>query len=461
MKHIQIADTTLCREGKAFSFKEKLEIARQLEKLNTDVIELPEIQNSKTDILFVRTASSFVKQSVLSVAAGKTAQSVSDAIAALSNTARPRIRIELPTSPVGMEYICHKKPPKMLEWIDRVVKMAKEGCADVEFSATDATRAEREFLKDALITAVNAGATSVSVCDSAAEMLPDDFAAFVEEILSYISVPVGVRCANLNGLSAAAAILSVRRGAQIVKTNVDGGDTPLETFSSMVRNCGNNYGFTFGLRYTELNRIIGQIHRITDVAKNEKSSLSLASGSEYSIHLDKNDSREDIMSAATALGYDLSEEDQKSVYDEFLRVAEKKNIGAKELDAIIASAALQVPSTYTLESYVINSSNIITSSAQITLTRDANPVQGICMGDGPIDAAFLALEQIIGHHYELDDFQIQSVTEGKEAMGSAIVKLRNDGKLYSGTGISTDIIGASIKAYLNAVNKILYEETQA
>ena len=226
MKHIQIADTTLCREGKAFSFKEKLEIARQLEKLNTDVIELPEIQNSKTDILVVRTASSFVKQSVLSVAAGKTAQSVSDAIAALSNTAHPRIRIELPTSPVGMEYICHKKPPKMLEWIDRVVKMAKEGCADVEFSAIDATRAEREFLKDALITAVNAGATSVSVCDSAAEMLPDDFAAFVEEILSYISVPVGVRCANLNGLSAAAAILSVRRGAQIVKTNVDGGDTP-------------------------------------------------------------------------------------------------------------------------------------------------------------------------------------------------------------------------------------------
>jgi 2-isopropylmalate synthase len=349
----------------------------------------------------------------------------------------------------------------MLEWIDKVIKMAKEGCEDVEFSAIDATRAEKEFLREALTAAVNAGATSVSVCDNAAEMLPDDFAAFTEEIISYASVPVGVRCANLNGLSTAAAILSVRHGAQVVKTNVDGGDTPLETFSAMVRSCGNNYGFTFGLRYTELNRIIGQIHRITDVAKNEKSALSLAGSTDNSIHLDKNDSREDIMSAAAALGYDLSEEDQKNVYDEFLRVAEKKNIGAKELDAIIASAALQVPSTYTLESYVINSSNVITSSAQIALVRDGNLVQGICMGDGPIDAAFLTVEQIIGHHYELDDFQIQSVTEGKEAMGSAIVKLRNDGKLYSGTGISTDIIGASIKAYLNAVNKIIYEETQA
>ena len=310
MKHIQISDTTLCREGKAFSFKEKLEIARQLEKLNVDIIELPEIQNPKTDILFVRTASSFVKQSVLSVAAGKTAQSVTDAIAAVSNTAHPRIRIELPVSPVGMEYICHKKAPKMLEWIDKVIKMAKEGCEDVEFSAIDATRAEKEFLREALTAAVNAGATSVSVCDNAAEMLPDDFAAFTEEIIASVSVPVGVRCANLNGLSTAAAILSVRHGAQVVKTNVDGGDTPLETFSAMVRSCGNNYGFTFGLRYTELNRIIGQIHRITDVAKNEKSALSLAGSADNSIHLDKNDSREDIMSAAAALGYDLSEEDQ-------------------------------------------------------------------------------------------------------------------------------------------------------
>ena len=461
MKHIQIADTTLCREGKSFSFKEKLEIARQLEKLNVTMIELPEIQNPKTDILFVRTASSFVKESILSVGAGKTAESITDAIAALSGSANARIRIELPVSPVGMEYICHKKPDKMLAWIDKAIKLAKEGCSDVEFSAVDATRAEKDFLRDALTTAVDAGATSVSVCDSAAEMLPDDFAAFVEEILSYVSVPVGVRCANLNGLSAAAAILSVRCGASTVKTNVDGGDTPLETFSTMLRNCGNSYGFAFDLRYTELNRIIGQIRRITDTAKNEKNPLALAGGSDNSIRLDQNDSREDIMSAVSALGYDLTEEDQKNVYDEFLRVAEKKAIGAKELDAIVASAALQVPSTYSLKSYVVNSSNVITASAQITLLREGKPVQGICMGDGPIDAAFLAVEQIVGHHYELDDFQIQSVTEGKEAMGSAIVKLRNDGKLYSGTGISTDIIGASIKAYLNAVNKIIYEETQA
>lgn len=108
--------------------------------------------------------------------------------------------------------------------------------------------------------------------------------------------------------------------------------------------------------------------------------------------------------------------------------------------------------------YIVNTGNVLASSAQITLTKNGETIQGISMGDGPIDAAFLALEQLIGRHFELDDFQIQAVTEGKEAMGSAFIKLRSDGKLYSGNGISTDIIGASIRAYINAVNKIAYEE---
>ena len=120
-----------------------------------------------------------------------------------------------------------------------------------------------------------------------------------------------------------------------------------------------------------------------------------------------------------------------------------------------------MPDTYTLESYVVNSGNIISATAQITLVRDGEQLRGISIGDGPIDAAFLAIEQIMGHRYELDDFQIQAVTEGKEALGSAIVKLRSNGVLYSGNGISTDIIGASIRAYINAVNKIVYEEENA
>jgi 2-isopropylmalate synthase len=119
---------------------------------------------------------------------------------------------------------------------------------------------------------------------------------------------------------------------------------------------------------------------------------------------------------------------------------------------------MQVPSTYHIESYVINSGNVITATANILLGKGGEKLRGVGVGDGPIDAAFLAIEQIIGHHYELDDFQIQTVTEGRDAMGSALVKLRAGGRVYSGNGISTDIIGASIRAYISALNKIVYEE---
>ncbi len=457
MNRIQIADTTLCPQGNAYSFKEKLEIARQLEKLHVDIIELPEITGGKTDTLLVRTISAFVKESILSVAAGSSAQSIEDAAAALGNAANARIRIELPLSPVGMEYTAHKKPAAMLEWIAKAVSNACEKCADVEFCAVDATRADAEYLKAAIAAAVEAGAKTVSVCDSTGEMLPDDFAAFAGNVMENVNVPVAVKCDNKNGLAAAQAILAVRRGISCVKTDVAGVTVPLESFCSMVKNCGNTYGFESRIRYTQLHRIIKQIHWIADNAK-EASTIAVSTIDEAGIRLDAKDDKDVVIAAAAKLGYDLSDEDQQKVYEEFCRVAQKKNVGAKELDAIIASVALQVPAAYKLENYVINTGNVLAASAQIALVRDDKVLQGIGTGDGPIDAAFRTIEQIIGQHFEVDDFQIQSVTEGRGAMGSALVKLRSNGKLYSGNGISTDIIGASIRAYLSAVNKLVYEE---
>ncbi len=458
MNRIQIADTTLCPQGNAYSFKEKLEIARQLENLHVDIIELPEITGGKTDTLLVRTISAFVKESILSVAAGSTMQSIEDAAAALNNAANARIRIELPLSPVGMEYSAHKKPAAMLEWIAKAVAAACDKCADVEFCAVDATRADAEYLNKAIATAIEAGAKTVSVCDSTGEMLPDGFADFAAAVMKDVSVPVAVKCDNKNGLASAQAILAVRRGVACVKTDVQGVSVPLESFATMVKNCGNTYGFESRIRYTQLHRIIKQIHWVTDNAKDNATTVAVSGVDEAGIHLDAKDDKDVVVTAAAKLGYDLSDEDQQKVYEEFLRVAEKKNVGAKELDAIIASVALQVPATYKLENYVINTGNVLAASAQIALIREDKVLQGIGTGDGPIDAAFRTIEQIIGQHFEVDDFQIQSVTEGRGAMGCALVKLRSGGKLYSGNGISTDIIGASIRAYLSAVNKIVYEE---
>ena len=459
---MRIADRTLCRENCTFSFKEKIEICRQLEKLKVDVIELPAVENPKTDILFVRTASSFVGGCVLSVCVGMTAETFEQAAQAVSAAKHPRLRVEAPVSPVGMEYAAHKKPPKMIEWVSATVAKAREICADVEFCALDATRAEPAFLTAVLTAAAEAGATSVTVCDSTGEKMPDEFAAFVKGVTETVSIPVGVSCDDGNAMAAAAAIMAVRSGADTVKTAVEGACVSLEDFCGIIRNCGNHYGFTAGLQLTEYHRILRQISRIVAGKGMDRSAaINVATSAEAGFALDAGDDKTAVAAAVAKLGYDLSEEDTEAVYNEFVRVASKKTVGAKELEAIISGVAMQVPPTYTLVSYMVNSSggNALAASAQIVLDKKGETMQGICMGDGPIDAAFVALEQIMGCHFELDDFQIQAVTEGKEAMGSALVKLRAEGKLYAGTGISTDIIGASIRAYLNAVNKIVFEQT--
>lgn len=448
--NIKIADKTLTMKDR-FSFKEKIEIARQLEKLGVSAIEIGAMENIKTDALLIKTMAYFVKNSVLSVATVPTKQGIDEVANVLATAVNPRIRIELPVSVVGMEYSCHKKPDKMLIMIGELVAYAKTKINDVEFVAIDATRAEFEFLKEAVKVAKNAGASLVTICDTAAEMMPDEFAAFVNELQVD-----GVACENKNGLAVANAVMAVKNGANTVKTAVSN-EISLETFAGVIKNCGNNFGFSSSIKYTELNRIINQINWIMGNTKSAKSALKAAE-IEDELSLDQNDDKQTVLDTVMRLGYDLSEDDSAKVYEEFLRVAANRKVTSKELDAIVAAVALQVEPTYKLINFVVNSGNIFTASAQITMEVNGETKQGISTGDGPIDAAFHAVEQIIGCRYELDDFQIQSVTEGKGAIGQAVVKLRVNGKLYSGNGISTDIIAAAIKAYINAVNKIVYEE---
>ena len=454
MKQIKIADITLSGAKNSLSFKQKLEIARKLERLGVDIIELPELGSAKADTLLVRTISSFVKNSVLSVGATSSPDAIDRAAEALSSAAHPRIRVELPMSSAIMEYSLHKKQDKMLVYIRTMIEKAKSLCADVEFAAVDATRAEEEFLTQAVRVAVDAGACAVTLCDDAGVLLPDDFAAFVSRVTAGVSAEIGVLCSDLNSVATAAAILAVKAGADCVKTAVSGAVTPLRAFGAMLAGIRENYGVSAALRSTELHRSVDQIEWIIS----GKAKTAVREIVDDGVKLSVNDTIDTVREHVEKLGYDLSDEDISKVYEEFCRLSRKKSVGVKELDAIVASSALQVPSTYTIDSYVINSGNIITASAQITLKKGDRPATGVAVGDGPIDASFKAMEQIIGRHFELDDFSIQTVTQEKEAMGSALVRLRSGGKIYSGTGLSTDIIGASVRAYVNAVNKIVYEE---
>ncbi len=465
MQTLMISDITL-RETKseAYSFREKIEIAKQLDIMGVDVIETAEVSDSKTDTLFLHTIAPLIRKGILSAATGYTEASLLRAWNGIKEAKKPRLNIMVPTSPVQMEYICHKKPKAAAEMINLLVTKAKELCKDVEFTAMDATRSEPEFLALAIKTAINAGATTVTLCDTEGTRFSDEFAAFVSSVKQNVpeieNVTLSVECSDSMNMGAASELAAAAVGARQIKSSALGITVPkVESIANIIKMRGDSIDISASLNQTTLRHAVEKIMSFSQagVLRTNDKTKEEAPSSVFS--LKKGDDEKTVAECVQKLGYELSEEDMGKVYESFIRLAEKKNeISSKELEAIIASSAMQVAPTYVLKSYVINSGNIITSTAHIELEKDGKTVSGISIGDGPIDAAFRAIEQIIGHHFELDDFQIQSVTEGSRAMGDALVKLRTDGKLFSGRGISTDIIGASIRAYISALNKICFEE---
>ena len=469
MKTVKLSDITLREIGKAraaaLSFKERVEIARTLDRLQVDAIELPPIRDEKADVLSNKTIATVVSSARLSAAVGLTEESVATAWESVKAARDPALHVMVPVSPVQMEYLCHKKGPAVLELVKALVAKARYYTEHVEFSALDATRAEGDFLDQVLAAAVASGAQAVTLCDSAGVMTPDECAAFLTDVQARVPglerVELGVELGNAMRMASACAAAAIDAGAAVVKTAVIDLDVPTtEDFAAYLQVKGEAKGLHCRLRTTELARSAAQLGWLLQSERSSGSPFDSGVRENASgICLTAGDDISEVGKVVRHLGYDLTEEDNAKVYEAFRRIAEKKPfISAREMDAIVASTALQVPSTYRMVNYVITCGNAVSAMASVTLEKDGKAVTEVRAGDGPIDAAFLAIEQAVGHHYELDDFQIQTVTEGREAMGSALVKLRSGGKVYSGTGISTDVIGASIRAYVSALNKIVYEE---
>ena len=468
MRTIKLIDMTLKESaairGSELSFKEKLEIARILDRLKVDAIDLPPVTGGKVDLLSNKTIASMVSTAVYA-GVRVTDDNVEETWESVRTARHPRLNIIAPVSPALMEYTAHKKAPAMLEAVAKAVKTARFYSEIVEFTAEDATRAERKFLYQVIGTAIEAGARRITLCDTAGVMLADEYGAFIRKLKAKVptleEAELYVQVSDAMSMAAACAAAAISEGVSGVKcTAVPAGFPTLEQLVRLIEVKGNDLDIMTNLRVTELNRAVGQISRFLQSRQEKESPISgIAGGEGSNVCLDSNDEIGDVIKVVRQLGYDLSDEDNAKVFEAFRRVVLRKQfVGPRELDAIVASTALQVPSTYVIENYVINSGNVITATANILLSRNGEKIRGVGVGDGPIDAAFLAIEQIIGHHYELDDFQIQTVTEGRDAMGSALVKLRADDKVYSGNGISTDIIGASIRAYISALNKIVFDE---
>ena len=466
MKKAVVADATLrmCdHSGCTLGFKEKIEIVKHLDRLCVDVIETAPLLNGKSDVLFLHTIAPLVKKRTISCAVPLDDILLEASCNAIKKAVKPRLNIIAPVSTVQMEYHCHQKPAVVLEKIAGMVSKVRNEGIETEVSFADATRAEHEFLVQAVSKAIAAGAQIITLCDSAGMMLPGEMSEFVanlkKDVPALDDVVLSVECSDELHMAPACAIVCIRAGVQQIKTTVGvSGILDLREFTDVLKAKEDALGIEVSFNRTACDSIMAAIANIAGGKIPQTPSRGSVPVAGEDWKLSASDDMAAIGEAVRKLGYELSAEDLGNVFNEFQRIAVKKELGPKDLDAIVATVAMQVPPTYSLKSFVINSGNIITSMAHVVLLKNGEEVQGFSMGDGPIDAAFLSIENIVGRHFELDDFQITAVTEGREAVGSGIVRLRSNGKLYSGKGISTDVIGASIRAYVDALNKICYEE---
>ncbi len=459
MKTLFVSDISLVQMAKRHEellICDRKRLIHALSEIGVDAIELPAMKSLRQDAIVNRISAAEAKGCQIRIPVGYTEESVAAAWESVAECENVCLQVEYPLSTVQLEYGFHQKAASAVASISQLTTLAKEKCKEVEFIARDVTRADRELIAQVCDILKQADVTALTLCDDTEAVMPEEMAELVRFVRQHWSAALTVCVSDRVGMGLASAIASIVAGADGVKTSIRGdGALSLVSLARLIHVRGDGIGFSSCLNVTAAEQIIsGFLNHKTSVA---------APSTEYTdahqISLDAGSTMSDVSEAVQALGYDLSDEDCGKVYEECKRVSAKKGvIGERELEAIIAGAAMAVPSTYHVESYVTNSGNIMTSTAQIVLTKNGERLNGVSIGDGPIDAAFHAIEQVIGHHYELEDFQIHAVTQGREALGSALVKLRANGRLYSGNGVSTDIVGAAIRAYVNALNKIVYEE---
>ncbi|MDR1027970.1 MAG: 2-isopropylmalate synthase [Clostridiales Family XIII bacterium] len=505
--NVKIFDTTL-RDGEqspgmSMNLKEKIEMAKQLERMGVDIIEAGFAISSPGDFISVKTIAETLKDCTVASLARASIEDIDRAWEAVRDAADPRIHLFLATSPLHMEYKLHLTPDKVYEQATAMTAYAKKYCANVEFSAEDATRSDIGFLAKVVEGVIAAGATTVNLPDTVGYTTPEEnyrfFLDIRERAPSLNGVVISTHCHNDLGLGVANSLAAIRAGVTQVECTINGigeraGNAAMEEIVMALYVRKEEYRAETNIITSEITRSSNLLTRITGVKVQPNKAITgeNAFAHEAGIHqhgVMQNPLTYEIMTPASVglkesnlvlgkhsgkhafgervknLGYTLTDAELVTAFEKFKVLADKKKqVYDKDIEAIVAKETVQVPKTFTLKNFVINSGNAITSTAVITLMRDGNRIERVSGGDGPLDAAFKAIDKIIGMDLNLEDYQLNAVTEGEDAMGDALVIIRNkegagdDGNVYSGRGLSTDIVEASIYAYINAVNKMYYAE---
>lgn len=498
---IRIFDTTL-RDGEQtpgvnLNIQEKLEIARQLAKMGVDIIEAGFAISSPGDFLAVKTVAENVKGVTVASLCRAVEKDIDRAWEAVQNAENPRIHTFIATSDIHMKYKLKMSEEEVLQRAIAMVKYSKAYCSDVEFSAEDASRTRPEFLHRVLEAVINAGATVVNIPDTVGYSSPEEFGTLIRGIKQNVGnidkADISVHCHNDLGLAVANSLAALRNGAAQLECTINGlgeraGNASLEELIMGIETRKDYYGsIIHNIDTKQIYRTSKLVSSLTGVSVQPNKAIVganafahesgihqhgvLAEKSTYEIMtpesiglsqnrmvLGKLSGRHAFEDRLKELGYNLSQEDVSKAFEQFKNLADKKKtVLDRDIEALVEEKVSEVEEIFELDTFQINSGNKVIATATVSLKKRGSMITEAATGDGPVNAAFNAIERTVGFGLELQDYSLKGVTEGADALGEATVRVLKDDRIFVGRGVSTDIIEASVKAYLNAINRVMAE----
>ena len=500
-QRVYIFDTTL-RDGEqspgvSLSINEKIQIARQLARLGVDIIEAGFPISTPGAFEGVRAVAREVKGVTVAGLARANFRDIDRAWEALRQAEQPRIHTFIATSDIHLKYKLRLSREQVLEAAVAAVKHARSYTEDVEFSAEDASRTDPEFLIQVMSTAIKAGARVINIPDTVGYAVPGEWGGFIKNICERLAeidrVIVSVHCHNDLGLAVANSLVAVTNGARQVEGAINGigeraGNAALEEVIMALHTRKDQYGLYTGVRTEEIYRTSRLVSTLTGlkVQANKAVVGNNAFAHEAGIHQDgvlKERTTYEIMNPAMVglsksnlvlgkhsgrhafrqrleeMGFSLSDEELKRAFEHFKKLADKKsNITDEDIEAIVEEEMHLVPDTYTLDYLHISSGTTVVPTATIGLRKEGKLLEEAACGNGPVDAICKAVDKITKIQCTMISWGISAITAGKDALGDVTLKITRDGqKIYTGRGISTDILEASAKAYIKAVNKLIWD----
>ena len=497
---VLIFDTTL-RDGEqsagaGMTADEKLEIARQLERLNVDVIEAGFPISSPGDFEAVRRIATEVRGPIIAALAHANAAAVDRAAEALKDAAHARIHIFISSSDQHIQLQLRKNREEVVEMAAQSIARARKHVDDVEFSPMDSSRTDREFLAYMVRAAVEAGATTINIPDTVGYAIPEEFAGLITYLREQVpelgdTVRLSVHCHDDLGMSVANSLAAVKAGARQVEGCINGigeraGNTALEEVIMALRTRADYFGVDTQVETTQLystSRLVSQVSGFA-VQPNKavvgRNAFRHASGihqdgvlkerTNYEIIdpvavgvprselvLGKLSGRHGLKARLEELGYAPSDEEMAKIYDAFKVIADKKReVTDRDLISLMSNERTAVAETYTLDSVQVTCGSHAIATATVHLTDQQGQVfTDASTGSGPVDAVYKAINRIVLVPNRLTEFSVNSVTEGIDAVGEVSIRIEQDERTYIGRGADTDIIVASARAYMNALNRLL------